>query len=600
MRKRCRIRIPNGILTAALTVGLTAAVGSAAAGQSGAARAEAFADRHGLVAGAEVIRDWTLGTREWHVWVCDLARGGSGSALRHPSEYARLYNEQITPYFEWLSQGNYRPVFVGKRILNAPGVNEGPQQRERCQEQAVREETARGHPSLIIDNSGYGGGEASPDVTWGSRYGWQWPLRITGGTAWVGGNSGLGVVVHEIGHILSLPHSYSGDRTRTTDGWRSIVDEYDNPMDIMSGNSRGLEAGTPAINRYAAGWIAPEEVAVHDDDYAEYALRPTGEGGIQMLVIPAYEGAGVFYTLGVRTRSKYEQGLPVEGVEVYLVDQQGLIYEDGWVQCAGDGPIGEWCWGLGRRTQQYPGPDRNWGPSSTRHIHTPYSERFELDDWWLRVRQRVGDTYVVRVWDRNIPESDIDWGCAVVHNGAFCDDDGGVHETGIETIAEAGITNGCRPDYFCPERTIRRSQMAAFLYRAVRHADPAILSYGVWRKTMNDVEEDAWYRPYAAWAASWGAMTVSDGRFNPDGVVSRADMAVMLTETFDNLQVPEETHDLFADMENEPDEAVRAAETLYRMGITAGCSVSPLRYCPSQPVTRGQMASFFARVLTRY
>jgi hypothetical protein len=33
-------------------------------------------------------------------------------------------------------------------------------------------------------------------------------------------------------------------------------------------------------------------------------------------------------------------------------------------------------------------------------------------------------------------------------------------------------------------------------------------------------------------------------------------------------------------------------EQLYRENITAGCSQSPLKYCPSDPVTRGQMAVF--------
>ena len=32
-------------------------------------------------------------------------------------------------------------------------------------------------------------------------------------------------------------------------------------------------------------------------------------------------------------------------------------------------------------------------------------------------------------------------------------------------------------------------------------------------------------------------------------------------------------------------------------GVTAGCAADPLRYCPDQPVTRAQMASFLARAL---
>jgi hypothetical protein len=53
--------------------------------------------------------------------------------------------------------------------------------------------------------------------------------------------------------------------------------------------------------------------------------------------------------------------------------------------------------------------------------------------------------------------------------GTFIDDDGDTHEGGIEAIAAAGITLGCNPpanDRFCPEDTVTRGQMAAFLARA--------------------------------------------------------------------------------------------------------------------------------------
>lgn len=38
-------------------------------------------------------------------------------------------------------------------------------------------------------------------------------------------------------------------------------------------------------------------------------------------------------------------------------------------------------------------------------------------------------------------------------------------------------------------------------------------------------------------------------------------------------------------------------EALHKSGITAGCSASPLLYCPDAPLTRGQMAVFLAKAL---
>ncbi len=60
--------------------------------------------------------------------------------------------------------------------------------------------------------------------------------------------------------------------------------------------------------------------------------------------------------------------------------------------------------------------------------------------------------------------------------GSFYDDDGNVHEGGIEAIAAEGITLGCNPPdntIFCPGDSVTRGQMAAFLARALGLPDAA-------------------------------------------------------------------------------------------------------------------------------
>ncbi len=59
---------------------------------------------------------------------------------------------------------------------------------------------------------------------------------------------------------------------------------------------------------------------------------------------------------------------------------------------------------------------------------------------------------------------------ALPPGGTFNDDDGNVHEGYIEAIAAAGITAGCNPprnDRYCPDRQVTRGEMAAFLVRAL-------------------------------------------------------------------------------------------------------------------------------------
>ena len=59
---------------------------------------------------------------------------------------------------------------------------------------------------------------------------------------------------------------------------------------------------------------------------------------------------------------------------------------------------------------------------------------------------------------------------ALAPGGSFVDDDGNVHEGNIEAIAAAGITKSCNPptnDRFCPDRFVTRGEMAAFLRRTL-------------------------------------------------------------------------------------------------------------------------------------
>ena len=138
--------------------------------------------------------------------------------------------------------------------------------------------------------------------------------------------------------------------------------------------------------------------------------------------------------------------------------------------------------------------------------------------------------------------------------------------------------------------------MAAFLHRAVTHntGEPTAPA----EVTFTDVEDNAWYRPYAVWAAGTGVMPAPNGAFDPDGVVTRADMAEMTAAAFDRIAQPHNVQGIFTDMEGQPDQTVRAAEALKTAGVTTGCQTSPLRFCPARPITRAQMASFLYRALS--
>ena len=106
-------------------------------------------------------------------------------------------------------------------------------------------------------------------------------------------NENMETIVHEMGHgWMAWPHSFAEVR------WRAYADEeveppnpYSNLYDIMSALDLFPMLGwgydlpsTLAINRYAAGWIDPEDVALHLEDSATYTLKPFGDG-VRFLVI---------------------------------------------------------------------------------------------------------------------------------------------------------------------------------------------------------------------------------------------------------------------------------------------------------------------------
>jgi hypothetical protein len=106
----------------------------------------------------------------------------------------------------------------------------------------------------------------------------------------------------------------------------------------------------------------------------------------------------------------------------------------------------------------------------------------------------------------------------------------------VEALYSAGVTTGCGtgPLIFCPDQDVTRAAMAVFLLRA---------------------QHGAGYAPPAA------------------------------THTFADLPVAgKEWQEAWVDQ-------------FYLEGITTGCGMSPLIYCPENPVTRAAMAVFILRAL---
>lgn len=181
---------------------------------------------------------------------------------------------------------------------------------------------------------------------------------------------------------------------------------------------------------------------------------------------------------------------------------------------------------------------------------------------------------------------------ALPPGGTFTDDDGNIHEANIEAIAAGGITRGCNPpvnDLYCPDDTVTRGQMAAFLNRGLDLPAASIDYFADDDGTVFEADINA----VAAAGISKGCNPPDNNEFCPNGSVTREQMAAFLRRAFNYSTT---TTDYFSDdglSIFQDDINAIAAE-----GITVGCNPPANdNYCPSAPVRRDQMASFFARAL---
>ena len=173
--------------------------------------------------------------------------------------------------------------------------------------------------------------------------------------------------------------------------------------------------------------------------------------------------------------------------------------------------------------------------------------------------------------------------------GTFVDDNGNIHEANIEAIAAAGITKGCRlgSDHFCPTDRVSREQMASFLVRALglpaAEEDFFVDDGGsVHEANINALRLAGITR---------GCRLGSD-HFCPTDRVSREQMASFLVRA---LGLPAAEEDFFVDDGGSVHEA--NINALRLAGITRGCRLGSDHFCPTDRVSREQMASFLARAL---
>jgi SpoIID/LytB domain protein len=168
----------------------------------------------------------------------------------------------------------------------------------------------------------------------------------------------------------------------------------------------------------------------------------------------------------------------------------------------------------------------------------------------------------------------------------FTDDDGHTHEYAITWAQQAGIVRGISDTRFAPNRGVTRAQMATYLVNTFEI--PAV----PWSGRFSDLAQtDTHAANIEALAASGVTTGFPDGTFRGGQQVTRAQMATFLATA---LALSTDRSGSFSDVTGSGAHD-RSIEAIAERGITSGCDAQ--RFCPGDPVQRGQLASFLQRMV---
>jgi hypothetical protein len=386
-------------------------------------------DPLGLIPFTGETQRYSLGRDVFEVWECPT----SGTVEMSAAEFVSEAETRMTAYFSWQSEGRYDPDFVvGGKVPD--GITD-------CAAWVADPNydrwTGKAAGALFI-RAGIGGyaGPGYMCAGYSPSCPTTYPNNRREGYLGVSSSSKWTTVAHEMGHMLSWPHSKTGVSGSS----------YDNAIDLMSGNYNAWSTGsgtrwgtyyepyaTLAINRYGSGWFDPNDVTVWNGTSTTVHLDAIGSGRDQMLVI---EQAGSFFALGTRVSSTMDPfALAWTGVEVYEIDE-----------CSG-------CWGLNSSVAPEPPipfvyNDLTNYEKPLPHVMTVGSS-MTLGDASVTVVGRSGNTFTIMVTSllskaqtrfADVPlthtfHADIDW------------------------LAVAGTTKGCNPPsntLYCPDGAVTR------------------------------------------------------------------------------------------------------------------------------------------------
>ncbi|MBQ4566258.1 MAG: S-layer homology domain-containing protein, partial [Oscillospiraceae bacterium] len=168
------------------------------------------------------------------------------------------------------------------------------------------------------------------------------------------------------------------------------------------------------------------------------------------------------------------------------------------------------------------------------------------------------------------------------------------HE-GIDFVVSRSLFNGTTSSTFEPNAEMTRAMLVTVLWRYAGSPEEG-------SNIFTDVPENVWYTKAVAWAAEHGVVNgVGEGRFDPDGKITREQMATILYRYVSSIGVQtEERADLsrFPDASRISGYAQTPMEWAVAAGLISGSSEGDQIYLqPQGNATRGQVATILMRLI---
>ncbi|MBZ5535410.1 MAG: S8 family serine peptidase [Acidobacteriia bacterium] len=165
--------------------------------------------------------------------------------------------------------------------------------------------------------------------------------------------------------------------------------------------------------------------------------------------------------------------------------------------------------------------------------------------------------------------------------------------TYIGKLSAEGLTAGCGNGNYCPDAPVTREQAAILIEKGLGvFIPPSPL-----QQTFADVPSTRFSYPFVEDFTARG-LTAGCGTnplsYCPDASVTREQIAIFIEKALGVTVPPTPVQQIFQDVPA-TSFSYPFIEDFFARGITAGCNTDPLLYCPTSPVTRGQIAVFLVR-----